>query len=89
MILGETLNTNDVESLERERMALGLDLCTVVTSDVVYKIILRNKTGSLLVKLFVEHGVTSHHCNKSKVKVKEVAIAVHDYSTEVTLKELN
>ena len=31
----------------------------------------------------------SHNCNKSKVKVKESAILVHNYSTESTLKERN
>ena len=42
MLLGETLNTNDVGLSERERIDLGLHLRAVVMSDVVDNTTLRN-----------------------------------------------
>lgn len=87
VLLGETLNTNDVELLERERISLDLDLCTVVLKDAVDSVTLRNEEIYFLIKACVENGVTSHNYNKIKVKVKDVAVLVHDSSTESTLKE--
>ena len=42
MLLGETLNSNDVELSERERMDLGLSLCAFLMSAVVENVTLRN-----------------------------------------------
>ena len=66
---------------------MDLILRAVAMSDVVDNIVLRNETRSLFTKAYVEYGATSHNYNKSKVKVKKVAIAVHNSSTENTLKE--
>ena len=87
MLIGETLNENDVELSERERMSLGLDLRAVVTSDTVDNFTLRNETRSILTKSCIEYGIIYHNHNKSKVKVKETAIAEHNSSTDNPLKE--
>ena len=87
MLLGKTLNVNDVELLERERIALGLGPREIMTSDVVDNVTISNERRSLLIKSCVEHGLVSHNCNESKAKVKEDPIAVHNSLTENTLKE--
>ena len=67
MLLGEASNENDVELSECEIIALGLDLCVVVISNVFDNVMLRNETRSLLIKVNVKYGATSHNYNKSKV----------------------
>ena len=61
MLLGETLNANDMELSERKRMVLGLDLRTLAMSDAVDNIKLRNEIQSLLTKACVDCGAASHN----------------------------
>ena len=70
MLLGKTLNGNDVKKLSRERMALGLDMCVVVMSGVVDSSSLRNETKSLLREACAEHSTISHNKNQRKAKEK-------------------
>ena len=64
-----------------------LDLRTVVMSDVVDNVTLRNEKRHILIKTCVGYGVTPRNYNKSKSNVKEAAIAVNNFSKERTLKE--
>ena len=88
MLLDENLNGNDVEASNHKRMALSLDLRVVGMSDVVNNNSLRNETKSLLREVCVECGVILHNYNQSKLKVKEVEIAVQNSSTEYVHDDL-
>ena len=53
MLLGETLNANDVKLSESERIALGLEPRAALMSDVVENATLKNKTRFFLKKLML------------------------------------
>ena len=88
MLLDETLNGNDVEVSNHERMALSLDLRAVGMSDVVNNNSLRNETKYLSWEVCVDHGATLHHCYQSKLKEKEVVISMQKSSTEHSHEDL-
>ena len=70
MLLGKILNGNDADESNRERMSLGLDLCSFVVSDVVDNYSLSNDTKSLVWEAYFECGATSHDHNQSKAEEK-------------------
>ena len=63
MLLGEILNGDDAEASNQERIALGLDLLSIVMSDITDNSSIRNETKILLCEECVEHGTTAHNFN--------------------------
>ena len=70
MLPGALLNGDDVEVSNRKRIALGLDLRTVVMNDVVDNYSLMNETKTLLCEEYVEYCVITQKYNQRKVKDK-------------------
>ena len=70
MLPGKLLKGDEAEASNRERMALGIDLCAVAMSDVVDNSSLKNETTYLLREAHIECGATSHDHDQSKTKVK-------------------
>ena len=82
MLLGELFKRDGVESLHRERIALGLCLRSAMMSDVVDNSSLRNETKTILREAHVEYGVIAHKHNQRKVKMRKAHITVKNDSAE-------
>ena len=82
MLLGELLKGDDVESSNRDRIALGPDLHAVALSDFVDNSSLRNEIKNVLREPYVEHGVIAQKHNQRKVKMRKSQISVDNASAE-------